>query len=73
MPAKNGLPAEDLAKAVEIARDAKDAFNASQLLNSGERDAALTALNAELISKREEILKFNRMDLEVRLIVRLDG
>lgn len=52
-------PASDIAKA------AKNAFEASQLIPSSERINALNAIKKELYANKEIILAANREDLEV--------
>lgn len=52
--------------AEQVARTAKEAFDASQLLESSERHAALLALKRALTDAKEEILQANRQDIEVR-------
>ena len=51
--------------ALEIARAAKAAFEASQLIASSERIIALNVIKDELTANKEEILAANRQDLEV--------
>ncbi|SCV74942.1 BQ2448_7971 [Microbotryum intermedium] len=48
-----------------IARTAKEAFDASQLLPASERHNALLALEAALKQHKAEILEANRLDVEV--------
>lgn len=52
-------PAEDIAKA------AKAAFEASQLIPPSERVKALYAIRAELETAKEDVLAANRKDLQV--------
>lgn len=52
--------------AEDIAKAAKAAFEASQLIPSGERVVALNAIKRELEAKKDEILAANREDLQVR-------
>lgn len=49
----------------EIAKAAKVAFEASQLIPSAERIRALHAIKAELDKRKDEILAANREDLQV--------
>lgn len=51
----------------QVARTAKEAFDASQLLDSSERHTALLALKQALTDAKEEILQANRQDIEVRV------
>ena len=51
--------------ALEIARAAKAAFEASQLIASSERIIALNVIKDELTANKGEILAANRQDLEV--------
>jgi hypothetical protein len=55
-------PASDIAKA------AKQAFEASQLIPSSERINALNAIKKELDANKQEILDANCQDLEVLFI-----
>ncbi|BGO92439.1 hypothetical protein NBRC10512_000513 [Rhodotorula toruloides] len=50
--------------AEQVARTAKEAFDASQLLDSSERHTALLALKQALTDAKEEILEANRLDIE---------
>ncbi|GAA5832600.1 hypothetical protein JCM11251_001382 [Rhodosporidiobolus azoricus] len=50
--------------AEEIARLAKEAFDASQLLDSAERHRALVALKDALTMHKDEILTANKLDME---------
>lgn len=52
----------------EIAKAAKAAFEASQLIPSAERINALHAIKAELDARKDEILAANREDIQVRPI-----
>ena len=61
MSAQNNDPATSVAKA------AKAAFEASQLIASSERVRALHELRDQLESAKAEILAANRRDLEVHL------
>ena len=54
------------ATAKDIARAAKAAFEASQLIESHERTVALQVLVEELEKLKSNILAANREDLEVR-------
>ena len=53
-------------KATEIAKAAKSAFEASQLVDSSERVKALSLIKSELEALRDEIQKANKEDMEVR-------
>ncbi|BGP25587.1 glutamate-5-semialdehyde dehydrogenase [Rhodotorula toruloides] len=48
----------------QVARTAKEAFDASQLLDSSERHTALLALKRALTGAKEDILEANRQDIE---------
>lgn len=61
------MSAENNDAATGIAKAAKAAFEASQLIPSSERVRALHALRDELVSARADILAANRRDLEVHL------
>lgn len=50
---------------VEIAKAAKAAFEASQLIDSSERVQALHLIKGELEELKDEILAANKEDLEV--------
>ena len=50
----------------EIARKAKAAFEASQLVDSSERIKALNLIKEHLVELKDEIQKANKADLEVR-------
>ncbi|BGO92450.1 Sideroflexin FSF1 [Rhodotorula toruloides] len=50
--------------AEQVARTAKEAFDASQLLDSSERHTALLALKQALTDAKEEILEADRRDIE---------
>ncbi len=52
--------------AEQIARAARAAFDASQLIDAAERDAALQAIKMELELSKDEILAANAKDMEVR-------
>lgn len=52
--------------AEHIAKAAKAAFEASQLVPSSERVKALYEIRKELEASKEEILEANRRDLKVR-------
>lgn len=56
--------------ALQIARAAKAAFEASQLIVSSERINALNAIKDQLNANKEEILAANRQDLEVSPCIR---
>lgn len=69
-----------MSAATTIARAAKEAFQASQLLGADERTKALGAMRAALEARKDAILEANREDVEVRLLgcfysqkLRLDG
>ena len=49
----------------EIAKKAKAAFEASQLISASERIKTLRAIRKELKARKEDILAANREDLEV--------
>jgi glutamate-5-semialdehyde dehydrogenase len=51
--------------AEEIAKAAKAAFEASQLVSSQERSDVLLAVKAELERQKDVILEANRKDMEV--------
>jgi len=53
----------------EIAKKAKAAFEASQLVSASERIKALRAIRNELESRKEVILAANREDLDVCIIL----
>lgn len=55
-----------MSSAEDIAKAAKAAFEASQLIPSEERIVALHAIKRELEAKKDEILAANREDLQVR-------
>jgi glutamate-5-semialdehyde dehydrogenase len=57
-----------MSSAEEIARAAKAAFEASQLVPAEERIKALEAIKAELERNKEEILAANGEDVKVRAI-----
>lgn len=50
-----------------IAKAAKQAFEASQLISAEERVRALHEIRKELESSKAAILEANKVDLEVRL------
>ncbi|GAA5890121.1 hypothetical protein JCM6882_009233 [Rhodosporidiobolus microsporus] len=50
--------------AEEIARQAKEAFDASQLLDSAERHTALVALKEALTTHKDAILAANQLDMD---------
>lgn len=52
--------------AEQVARTAKESFDASQLLDSAERHRALVALKQALTEHKDEILRANKVDIEVR-------
>lgn len=49
-----------------VARAAKKAYDASQLLDVAERQSALTAVKKALAEAKDEILAANALDLKVR-------
>lgn len=51
--------------AEQVARTAKESFDASQLLDSAERHKALIALKQALTDSKDEILQANKLDIEV--------
>jgi hypothetical protein len=51
--------------AEQIAKTAKEAFDASQLLPAEERHKALVALKEALTSSKDEILRANAKDIQV--------
>lgn len=51
--------------AEQVARTAKESFDASQLLDSSERHKALIALKDALTTSKEAILAANARDIEV--------
>ena len=55
--------------AESIAKAAKEAFNAAQLLDnaSAERERALSLIKAALLASRDEIFAANAKDMTVRL------
>lgn len=55
----------DQSPATAIAKAAKSAFEASQLIPSSERVKALHEIKQELENAKEEILEANRKDLSV--------
>lgn len=55
--------------AESIARAAKAAFEASQLIPSSERVLALHEIRKELEAAKEDILAANKQDLEVHTVV----
>ena len=57
----------------EIARKAKAAFEASQLVDSSERIKALNLIKEHLVELKDEIQKANKADLEVRSAQYLDA
>lgn len=52
-------------KAEMLGYKAKEAFDASQLLESSERSKALLAIRDELLSRKEEVFAANELDLKV--------
>ena len=61
------MSVENCDSAQSIAKAAKAAFEASQLIASSERVRALHELREELVSAKADILAANRRDLEVHL------
>lgn len=53
--------------AEQVARTAKESFDASQLLDSSERHLALVALKHALTESKDAILAANALDIQVRL------
>lgn len=51
--------------AEEVAQSARAAYEASQLVDSSERDSALFKIRDLLLERRDEILKANQKDLDV--------
>lgn len=50
-----------------IAREARRAFEASQLVDPAERNVALKAIREMLHDRKSEVLKANKKDMEVGL------
>jgi len=48
-----------------IARSAREAFEASQLIDVSERDVALKAIREILKTSKDEVLSANKQDMEV--------
>ncbi len=57
-----------MSSAEDIAKAAKVAFEASQLIPSDQRISALHAIKRELEAKKEDILSANKEDLQVRFL-----
>lgn len=55
----------------QLAKAAKSAFEASQLLDSLEKTKALDLIKHELELQRSEILEANRRDMEVCCVLRV--
>lgn len=55
-----------MSSAEQIAKQAKDSFDASQLLDAQERHRALVALKDALTAAKADILQANKQDIEVR-------
>lgn len=55
--------------AEQVARTAKESFDASQLLDSAERHKALIALKQALTDSKDEILQANKLDIEVSTLL----
>lgn len=51
--------------AEQIARDARSAYEASQLVDSSERDVALFAIRDLLVERKQEVFDANQKDLDV--------
>lgn len=65
------MSSNDTSAATTIARAAKAAFEASQLVPSSERVRALSEIRKELENAKAEILDANRRDLQVRIVNRI--
>jgi glutamate-5-semialdehyde dehydrogenase len=65
MSAVNEASTSTSSPAEQIARAARAAFDASQLIDAAERDAALEAIRKELEDSKDEILAANARDMEV--------
>lgn len=63
----SSLISQEPTSAKLIAKAAKTAFEASQLIPSSERVSALHEIKKELENAKEKILEANKRDLEVRL------
>lgn len=61
------MPAGNNDAATGIAKAAKAAFEASQLIASSERVRALHEIRDQLVSAKADILAANKRDLEVHL------
>jgi len=48
-----------------IAKSAREAFEASQLVDVSERNVALQAIRKVLLERREDVLAANKKDMEV--------
>lgn len=59
-----------MSSAVDIAKTAKAAFEASQLIPSDQRVIALHAIKQALEAKKEDILSANKEDLQVGFFVK---
>lgn len=55
-----------MSSAEQLARTAKEAFDASQLLPSSVRHDALVALKDALTTSKSDILAANALDMQVR-------
>jgi glutamate-5-semialdehyde dehydrogenase len=53
-----------MASAESIAKAARAAFEASQLVDPSERDVALSAIRSAIASARDEVLAANKLDME---------
>lgn len=62
--------APHMSSAVDIAKTAKAAFEASQLIPSDQRIIALHAIKQALEAKKEDILSANKEDLQVHFLSR---
>ena len=51
--------------AEQIARDARSAYEASQLVDSSERDSALFKIRDLLVERKQEVFDANQKDLDV--------
>ncbi len=60
-----------LSSAEKIAKDARTAFEESQLIDPLVRDAALEAIREVLSSSRDEVLAANQKDMDVGTLLSL--
>jgi len=51
--------------AENIAKSAREAFEASQLVDVSERNVALQAIRKVLLEKRDDVLAANKKDMDV--------